>query len=454
MQGTIRRPLSTVALRSAELVSGSSPSSMPRVVLRWADGAERTLHPLWLRDNCPHRRHPGTRQKLGTPADVPKAVQIAALDASDGSLTIRWHDYAQTSTFSSAWLRELGSVETSEGMSGSSDELLPPRELRVSFDELRDGSAATRWRWIEMLAEHGTTIVEAVPTTVTRSGDAVAGVGSVVPSPVRASEGEVVDGVRYVAELLGPMQPNIYGEIFNVISKGEKAENIAYTSLALGPHMDLPYYESPAGVQLLHCLRFDEQVLGGETYVIDAFAVAEAFRRAEPDAFEVLARVPATFIKDHSDRDYPVLMSYQRPHLAVEPLSRRLTGFFWSPEFEGPLRCESLTPTDVEAYYEAYRYMHAAIDRAPKLKFRLRPGEMLVFNNRRMLHGRDSFSLGEGGGRHLRGGYVNIDELSNRYNLLRRAMTGASSGAAVLGNQDWSRVGIGLPPRSTPRSTS
>ena len=79
---------------------------------------------------------------------------------------------------------------------------------------------------------------------------------------------------------------------------------------------------------------------------------------------------------------------------------------------------------------------------------------MLVFNNRRMLHGRDSFSLGEGGGRHLRGGYVNIDELSNRYNLLRRAMTGASSGAAVLGNQDWSRVGIGLPPRSTPRSTS
>ena len=88
---------------------------MPRVVLRWADGAERTLHPLWLRDNCPHRRHPGTRQKLGTPADVPKAVQIAALDASDRSLTIRWHDYDQTSTFSSAWLRELGSVETSEG---------------------------------------------------------------------------------------------------------------------------------------------------------------------------------------------------------------------------------------------------------------------------------------------------------------------------------------------------
>ena len=147
-------------------------------------------------------------------------------------------------------------------------------------------------------------------------------------------------------------------------------------------------------------------------------------------------------------------MSYQRPHLAIEPLSRRLTGFFWSPEFEGPLRCEALSPSDVEAYYEAYRRLHAAIDRAPKLKFRLRPGEMLVFNNRRMLHGRDSFSLGEGGGRHLRGGYVNIDELSNRYNLLRRAMTGASSGAAVLGNQDWSRVGISLPPRSTPRSTS
>jgi len=31
--------------------------------------------------------------------------------------------------------------------------------------------------------------------------------------------------------------------------------NIAYSNVALGLHMDLMYYESPPGLQLLHCVR-------------------------------------------------------------------------------------------------------------------------------------------------------------------------------------------------------
>ena len=47
--------------------------------------------------------------------------------------------------------------------------------------------------------------------------------------------------------------------------------------------MDLCYYESPPGLQLLHCLAFDGGVEGGETTLIDAFAVAEQLRREEPE---------------------------------------------------------------------------------------------------------------------------------------------------------------------------
>ena len=76
---------------------------------------------------------------------------------------------------------------------------------------------------------------------------------------------------------------------------------------------------------------------------------------------------------------------------------------------------------------------------------------MLVFNNRRMLHGRAAFESTAGGGRHLRGGYVNIDEFANSLNLLRRAFAhseeeGTVAGPSIaLGNQDWATTPIELP---------
>ena len=86
-------------------------------------------------------------------------------------------------------------------------------------------------------------------------------------------------------------------------------------------------------------------------------------------------------------------------------------GVFWSPPFEGPL----LAPAaDVPRYYDAYRRLYRRIEAAPAIKHRLQPGEMAVFNNRRMLHGRHGFRQRGGARRHLRGCYVNIDEFANR----------------------------------------
>ncbi len=61
--------------------------------------------------------------------------------------------------------------------------------------------------------------------------------------------------VGEVAKLIAPIQTTIYGDIFNVIST-PKPINIAYSSEELGWHMDLMYYESPPGLQYLHCIRY------------------------------------------------------------------------------------------------------------------------------------------------------------------------------------------------------
>ena len=452
------------------LVAADVDSSTALVSLRWADGVHRQFHPLWLADNCPSRRHPGTRQKLATAAELPPDVHVASLTPAGGKLQVHWRQPQgnsesppSSSSFCASWLRAHGSDTAPQRPTAAAPGPSPPSDAvretlavpRLRFEDLLSGGEAVRWEWLSAIAKAGATILEGVPRmvgTAPPSGDTMAA-ATAAGSEGGPCDSSLVDGVRFVAELIGPMQPNIYGHIFDVISQGESAINLAYTSEAIGPHMDLCYYESPPGLQLLHCLRFDSDVVGGESLLLDAFAAAESLRASHPAAFETLCSVPATFLKDHSQRAHPVLLSYQRPHLAVDPRTRRLTGVFWSPPFEGPLR--GLDPQTVGAYYDAYRQLHAAIDAAPRAELRLREGDMLVFNNRRMLHGRAAFSGGADGARHLRGGYVNIDEFANAYNLLRRAHGGGGrahehgSGdhapTALLGNQDWASEPIELP---------
>jgi len=71
----------------------------------------------------------------------------------------------------------------------------------------------------------------------------------------------------------------------------------------------------------------------------------------------------------------------------------------WAPAFEGALQ---VPPEDVEPYYEAYLLLTKLFNTPERmLQFRLHPGQMISFNNRRIIHGRNSFYSKNGGVRHL-----------------------------------------------------
>jgi gamma-butyrobetaine dioxygenase len=201
--------------------------------------------------------------------------------------------------------------------------------------------------------------------------------------------------------------------------------------------------------------------VGGESTFLDGFLAAEELRRRDPDAFAVLTRVPATFQKVHYARDAPVHIVAQAPHIRVAPgggitatgqqqqpkLEPAVTAVTWAPPFEGRLR---VPPEDVGAYYRAYgafaellRELEA--DGRHWVQFRLAPGEIVVFNNRRVLHGRRRFHSEQrsvdGAGqaiagaappsalRSLQGCYVAADHWLSRL-LTLRARLGGGSGAA------------------------
>lgn len=50
------------------------------------------------------------------------------------------------------------------------------------------------------------------------------------------------------------------------------------------------------------------------------------------------------------------------------------------------------------------------------------PGDMVMFDNSRLLHGRRSYVSGPGGLRHLEGAYLDWDEVMSRLRVLRSSV--------------------------------
>ena len=79
-----------------------------------------------------------------------------------------------------------------------------------------------------------------------------------------------------------------------------------------------------------------------------------------------------------------------------------------------------VAPERTPDLYRALRLWSALVDDpANRRTIHLAPGELVAFDNRRILHGRTAFELGASGRRRLLGCYLDIDELVNRRAVLR-----------------------------------
>ena len=71
-----------------------------------------------------------------------------------------------------------------------------------------------------------------------------------------------------------------------------------------------------------------------------------------------------------------------------------------------------------DAYAALRRFHQLADDARFELTFRLCPGDIMCFDNRRILHGRKAFS--GSGKRHLQGIYIDRDEIQSTARAVNR----------------------------------
>jgi gamma-butyrobetaine dioxygenase len=101
-----------------------------------------------------------------------------------------------------------------------------------------------------------------------------------------------------------------------------------------------------------------------------------------------------------------------------------LTGVHYNNRSIAPLR---LSLDDTQAFYGAYRKFALLLrDLKCQLKFQLRSGDLAVFDNQRILHGRTPFSSAKHA-RHVRGCYLTRDSVYSESALLRRQLNAMPS---------------------------
>ena len=148
----------------------------------------------------------------------------------------------------------------------------------------------------------------------------------------------------------------------------------------------------------------------------DGFAVADHIRIHEPDTFEALATLPWVWANRSTETD----VRWSAPVIGLD--GDRVDEI----RIANTLRLfPDMQHADVDRSYRAIRrFIELCDSHEFRITFPLRPGDCVIFDNRRVLHGREAFEDG-GAGRRLRGCYVDRDDLYSRLRMLARAARGA-----------------------------
>ena len=360
------------------------------IAVRWDDGTRTEHHRLVLRENSPDpaTTHPLSREQQLQLTEIPNDLCIvgATIDA-DGGIRVQWSvGSLAESVFHPGWLRAWAA------------ETPPPSALP---DRVRwDGS-------LEL-------------STLTFDGEQVLAGGEVFDDfllavhthGVALVEGLPVDGnmIERLPSMLGPVRTTNFGHVFDVRTKVEGVTSNAYTDLELPVHTDLDTREYMPGLQFLWCMVND--ATGGESRLSDAAAITRHLRDAYPDAYDALTTIPVSFINKATDTDY----RFVAPFLVVDDQGELIEAR-WSPWLRGPLQASI---DDAERFYAGLRLaLELGDDARFVVSHKLRAGDLLAFDNRRVLHGRGPLDRSTGE-RWLRGSYVEREELESRLRVRQR----------------------------------
>lgn len=370
-----------------------------RYVSVWWEDGTRSLYPyVWLRDNCQCAHcflHSAKARKLLL-ADLDVTTRLERVTLTEPTkVSVVWPDQ-HTSEFDAEWLKKR-CFSQSARQKQQEELFLSARHcwgsgLRVptaSFEEVvREDEAA--FAWLHTLRRVGIVLLKGAPV----------------------EQGQVTR----LSKRIGYHRLTFYGHTWQVQDKAD-ANNVAYTSEKLSLHSDYPALHNPPGVQFLHCIK--QAAEGGESEIVDGFHTANQLRKENPEAFRLLTSLRVDFTDTGADYcDFQVQSKNTIIDVDCDGQVVRINYNNATRDSTLDLPLEQVQP-----FYSALRAYVDLMSRPENVvTYRMEPGDVVTFDNWRLLHGRRSYTSVPGHARHLEGVYLDWDEVMSRLRVLRTAL--------------------------------
>ncbi|WP_181408111.1 TauD/TfdA family dioxygenase [Pararhizobium mangrovi] len=354
------------------------------VTVATANGRQ-VLPALWLRERTLDEaaRDATTGQRFFNPHELPADLSLTDVAAKADGFTATFSDgFTSDFRFADLALGIDGDASPVERRSWLAEE--GPGEIH-DWQRLEASAAETR-RCLGQFLERGFVILRNTPTER--------------------------NSILSVARHFGFVRETNFGSYFEVYSR-PVSNDLAYRPVPLAPHTDNPYRDPVPGIQLLHCLV--NETTGGQSTLVDSLSVCERMRKEDPDGYRLLTEIPVGF----RFRD-PDTHLYDRHPMIETDHDGCPTGIHYSPRLdETPL----LDAETMVAFHRARQRLGQLLgDARFELRFTLKPGELMMFDNNRVLHGRTGYDPSEGM-RHLQGCYIDRDAPESLYRMLSATKT-------------------------------
>ncbi len=347
-------------------------------------GAKKEIHPFWLRErvNSDIFLDQKTQQRLFDPTMLRNSSEISKVNISDKFLEVSFKDGAHAKLVIKNILKEfekdnelyfINKISWKSDFQNNNIYKFNKNffEEKIMYESLLD------------FYKYGFVIFENVPT----------------------QDNFIVN----FANSIGSIRRTNFGEFFNVKSK-PNPNDLAYTSLPLAPHTDNPYRKPVPCIQLLHCI--ENKVGGGLSTLVDGLAVTEELKKEHPTFFQILTEIKVRF----QFVDDNVVLEDWAEMIQLDE-NKRLKQVRFSPRLDFvPLMYKE----KLELYYSARNKISEMYNSEKfRIEFKLKPGDLLMMDNYRLLHGRTEYNANEGN-RFLQGCYIDYDSTEGKLKHLKR----------------------------------
>ena len=347
-------------------------------------GAKKEIHPFWLRErvNSENFLDQKTQQRLFDPTMLKNSSEISKVNISDKFLEVSFKDGACAKLVIENIPKEfekdnelyfINKISWKSDFQNNNIYKFNKNffEEKIMYESLLD------------FYKYGFVIFENVPT----------------------QDNFIVN----FANSIGSIRRTNFGEFFNVKSK-PNPNDLAYTSLPLAPHTDNPYRKPVPCIQLLHCI--ENEVGGGLSTLVDGLAVTEELKKEHPSFFQILTEIKVRF----QFVDDNVVLEDWAEMIQLDE-NKRLKQVRFSPRLDFvPL----MDKEKLELYYAARNKISEMYNSEKfRIEFKLKPGDLLMMDNYRLLHGRTEYNANEGN-RFLQGCYIDYDSTEGKLKHLKR----------------------------------